>query len=183
VYEGSRTVTARVRVRDPHGGAATAAAAVTVDSTVPVLGRFRVSARTLLGRAARGPGRAVVGASATRPPRAARATTFRFWLSEPSAVSLRIDRALPGERVRGRCRGGRRDPAPPRVRCKRWRHVVTVRSRQPAGRGHLRFSGRVRGRRLAPGHYRATAAATDAVGNRSAPRRVRFRVVRPPRRT
>jgi DNA-binding beta-propeller fold protein YncE len=183
VYDGSRTVTAQVRVRDPHGGVATAGAAVTVDSTVPVLGRFGASARMLLGRAAPGRGRAVVGASATRPPRAARATTFRFWLSEPSGVSLRIDRALPGEHVRGRCRAGRRRSVPRRVRCIRPRHVVTLRRQQPAGRARLRFSGRVRGRRLAPGRYRATAEATDAVGNRSAPRTLWFRVVRPPRRT
>jgi DNA-binding beta-propeller fold protein YncE len=184
VYDGSRTLTAQVRVRDPHGGLATAGAAVTVDSTVPVLGAFEASARTLLGRAAPGRGRAAaVSASPTRPPRPARATTFRFWLSEPSALSLRIDRALPGWRVRGRCRAGRRRSIPPRVRCTRLRHVVTLRGQRPAGRGGLRFSGRVRGRRLVPGHYRATAAATDAVGNRSAPRTLRFRVVRPPRRS
>jgi DNA-binding beta-propeller fold protein YncE len=184
VYEGSRTLTAQVRVRDPHGGVGTAGAAVTVDSTAPVLGAFEASARTLLGRAAPGRGRAeAVSASPTRPPRAVRATTFRFWLSEPSALSLRIDRALPGRRVRGRCRGGRRRSIPPRVRCIRLRHVVTLSGQRLAGGGALRFSGRVRGRRLAPGHYRATAAATDAVGNRSAARTLRFRVVRPPPRT
>jgi hypothetical protein len=50
-----------------------------------------------------------------------------------------------------------------------------------AGANSVRFSGRlrVRGRTLslAPGRYRLTLVATDAAGNRSAARRVPFRVV------
>ena len=50
-----------------------------------------------------------------------------------------------------------------------------------AGPNSVRFSGRlrVRGRTLslAPGRYRLTLVATDAAGNRSAARRVPFRVI------
>jgi DNA-binding beta-propeller fold protein YncE len=178
VYDGSRTLTARVRVRDPHGGAATAGAAVTVDATPPALGGFGASRRTLLGRTTPAHRRA---AAPIRPPRAARSTRFGFWLSEPSAVSLRIGRGLRGRRSSGRCRPSRR-LAPRRIRCLRWRHVVTLRDQASAGREGLSFSGRVHGRRLVPGPYRAIAEATDAVGNRSLPQTVRLRVVRPPRR-
>jgi hypothetical protein len=43
--------------------------------------------------------------------------------------------------------------------------------------GSLRFSGRLHGRALRPGRYRARVVATDPAGNRSAPRRVAFRIV------
>lgn len=43
--------------------------------------------------------------------------------------------------------------------------------------GSLRFSGRVEGRALRPGRYRARVTATDPAGNRSAPRRISFRIV------
>ena len=47
-----------------------------------------------------------------------------------------------------------------------------------AGRNRKRFSGRIAGRRLSPGRYRAALVATDAAGNASKPKRVAFRVVK-----
>jgi hypothetical protein len=86
-----------------------------------------------------------------RPRR--RATAFRFALSEPADVRIVIRR-------RGRRIGaiGRAD--------------------RPLGANRIRFSGRLRGRALKPGRYVAVLSATDAAGNRSAPVRVRFRVLR-----
>ena len=49
--------------------------------------------------------------------------------------------------------------------------------RARAGARSLAFSGRVKGRTLKPGSYRMLVRATDAVGNRSAARTVRFKVV------
>ena len=46
-----------------------------------------------------------------------------------------------------------------------------------AGRQSLRFSGRLRGKPLKPGGYRATIVAVDSAGQASDPRRVSFRVV------
>ena len=46
-----------------------------------------------------------------------------------------------------------------------------------AGPGAVAFSGRLRGRALPLGRYRATYTASDASGNRSAPRRLFFRIV------
>ena len=50
--------------------------------------------------------------------------------------------------------------------------------RAKAGARSLAFSGRVKGRTLRPGSYRLVVRATDAAGNRSAARTVRFKVVR-----
>ena len=50
--------------------------------------------------------------------------------------------------------------------------------RSHVGRNSVRFSGRIKGRTLKPGSYRLRVTATDAAGNRSAARTVRFKVVR-----
>ena len=81
---------------------------------------------------------------------------FRFTLSEPATVRIRVERAFAGRGV------GR----------------LTQRDR-PAGRNTLAFSGRLRGRTLAPGRYRATISAVDRAGNRSAERRTGFTIRRP----
>ena len=46
------------------------------------------------------------------------------------------------------------------------------------GDNEHRFRGRIGGRYLSPGRYRLVATATDPAGNKSAPRRARFRIVR-----
>jgi hypothetical protein len=56
-----------------------------------------------------------------------------------------------------------------------------VRVRPPASATsvvRLRFSGRVAGRRLAPGSYRLRVVAVDGAGNTSAARTARFKIVR-----
>jgi hypothetical protein len=54
-----------------------------------------------------------------------------------------------------------------------------VRTSRPAGANRIPFTGRIGRRALARGRYVATLVATDAAGNASRPRTVRFRVVRP----
>jgi hypothetical protein len=100
----------------------------------------------------------VAGASAAG--RVRRGTKLRFDLSEAAAVTVAIQR-----------RKG-----------KRWRAVGSLTRPGQAGRNRIRFGGRLRGRALRPGRYRAVLRATDAAGNRSAAARVRFRVVRAPKR-
>ena len=174
LYADSRALTAHVRVSDPHRATATASAPLTVDATPPQLGAFGASARTLLGRK---PSRRKRAGSAAARPR--RTTTFRYGLSEPAAVAIRIERTLPGRRVRGSCRAPGRRKVPRRARCTRLRQTVVLRRQAVAGANVLRFACRVRGRRLVPGHYRATADAVDVVGNRSQPKTIRLRVVSP----
>jgi DNA-binding beta-propeller fold protein YncE len=118
-------------------------------------------------------------AAARGPSIAARiGSTVSYRLSEPAAVRFRVERALPGRRVGGRCvkptRSNRRAQ-----RCTRYR---TLRGgfthRGKAGRNKFKFSGRLRGRKLRPARYRLRAVATDPAGNRSRPQRSRFRILR-----
>jgi acid phosphatase type 7 len=90
------------------------------------------------------------------PPRG-RGTTFRYTLSEIAAVRFRIKRKVAG----------------------RYKTVGTFTDQGVAGKNRRRFRGRLNGKRLRPGYYRAGLVALDYVGNRSTPKRVRFRVVRP----
>jgi hypothetical protein len=85
-----------------------------------------------------------------RPHRGA--TKFRFTLSEPADVRIRFKR-------RGRSVGA----------LKR-RHLE-------AGANAITFSGRLRGHRLRAGRYVAVLTATDAAGNRSRARSIRFTVL------
>jgi hypothetical protein len=114
-------------------------------------------------------------------PRAFRArqgARVTYLLSEPAAVRFRVERALPGRRV------GRRCVAPYRSNRGRRRCTRYTTSRGSfahsgqTGTNSLRFSGRLRGRRLFPGSYRLVAIATDPAGHRSTPRRASFAIVR-----
>ncbi|WP_205695629.1 PKD domain-containing protein [Conexibacter sp. SYSU D00693] len=88
--------------------------------------------------------------------RTAKGLAFRFTLSRPSAVTVTIDRR----------------------RGKRWSRVGALpRKTLAAGRAKLSFSGRVKGKRLAPGRYRATLTAT-ADGRASSAVRLAFTVTR-----
>jgi streptogramin lyase len=106
---------------------------------------------------------------------ASRGTTFRYALSEAGGVQIVLARKRSGRRVRGRCveptRRNRR-----RSRCDRYVTVGTLRSTGQPGANTLRFTGRLDGRNLPAGTYRATAVATDAAGNVSRPSRVTFTV-------
>jgi hypothetical protein len=88
-----------------------------------------------------------------------------------------IQRARPGRRVKGRCvttrRSNRRRP-----KCTRFVGARRFAVSAVAGDNAKKFSGKIGRRALKPGRYRATLTATDAAGNVSAPRRLRFRVVR-----
>lgn len=105
-------------------------------------------------------------------------TSLSYALSEVASVRFRVERALRGRRVGGRCvkltRANRRAKA-----CTRYtlmRGGFTHRGK--AGRNRFRFSGRLAGRKLRAGRYRLRAVATDAAGNKSLSRRARFRIVR-----
>ena len=109
----------------------------------------------LLDRLRVGPRRFAAAVAARRKPR--RGTTFRYRLSEPARVKITI------ARKKGR----------------RFKRVGAVRAPGRLGGNRKRFSGKLYGRRLKPGAYRATAVGTDASGGRSRPRWVRFRIVSP----
>ncbi|HEV2813660.1 MAG TPA: hypothetical protein VGW10_10440, partial [Solirubrobacteraceae bacterium] len=65
-----------------------------------------------------------------------------------------------------------------RPRCTRLKRVGLLSRQSPAGASRVRFTGRVRGKALRPRPYRMLVRATDAAGNRSRSRTLRFRIVR-----
>ena len=139
-----------------------------VDRTPPLQGALRLSAATF--RAARsGPSARAAAGLGTR---------VRYFLSEPGSTRFRVERAVRGRRVGGRCVRTTRANAGNRP-CTRY---VLMRGsfsrRATAGTNRFRFTGRLSGRALKPGRYRLVARSTDAAGNRSSLGRVRFRIAR-----
>jgi Domain of unknown function (DUF4394) len=121
---------------------------------------------------------AAAGVRRTTRKRVARGTTFRFTLSESAKVRIAFKRRTGGRRVGGKCL------APTRARrnrraCTRYVAVGSISASGIAGPNSVKFSGRLKGRPLAVGSYRATLTATDAAGQRSGPTTLRFSIVRP----
>jgi uncharacterized repeat protein (TIGR01451 family) len=114
------------------------------------------------------------------PVAAARAhtgTRFVYTLSEQARVLFTIQRVLPGRRVGNRCvkptRANRR-----KKKCNRYKRLGRFTQDGSAGQNTKPWSGKIGRKKAAPGRYRATLRATDPTGNKSAPKRIRFRVVR-----
>lgn len=105
-----------------------------------------------------------------------RGTVFSFWLDQPATLKIAIQTTAPGRRVNGRCRS-----VSPRLRrrprCTRIVTLATLTRVAHVGRNRVPFSGRVRGRALGSGRYRAVFTAIDGAG-RSAPRTLHFKIVK-----
>jgi DNA-binding beta-propeller fold protein YncE len=107
-------------------------------------------------------------------------SSFRFRLSEAAAARIEVDRVRPGRKVGKRCE----KPTPnlsKHPRCKRFIGVGKTLNFQnrSAGANKIAFNGKVSGRALKPGIYRARITAKDAAGNSSTPKNARFTVLRP----
>lgn len=101
-----------------------------------------------------------------------------FNLSETATVTFSVEKGVTGRRVGGRC--VRRTRAN-RTRPKCVRYVLlagSFRTTGGAGLNGVRFTGRLRGRKLAVGQYKLVAVARDSAGNRSVTRKRNFRIVR-----
>ena len=104
-------------------------------------------------------------------------TRFRFRLSAPAMVTFSILRTAPGRRAKGQCRRPSRRLRSHR-RCIRHVGVGNFSAAGKRGRNRKRFSGRLNGRRLRAGSYRAVVVASSATGSRSRAKRVRFKITR-----
>ena len=125
-------------------------------------------------------------------------TSFSFNSSEAGVAVLTIQKRVKGMRVRIR---GRRRCVPQtrarlralrrsagsdaafrrrlrRSRCTAYKRIGSIRQTVSPGRNTIRFSGRIAGRRLRPGRYRALLVITDTAGNVSRVERINFRVLR-----
>jgi Tol biopolymer transport system component len=136
------------------------------DTIAPVISRLRMTHTRF----------AVARGRTPRIARVPRGTAFLFRLSENASTRITLQRELPGRLKGRRCVKPR--PGLRRKCTRRTRAGTLVRTKTKAGANRVRFTGRVGRKALRPGRYRATLVATDAAGNRSAPRRVKFRVVR-----
>jgi hypothetical protein len=101
---------------------------------------------------------------------------LRWQLSEAADIAVTIARPLPGRRSAKRCVAPTKRNAGGK-RCTRYRTIgrFTIRN-AAAGAGSRAFTGKLGKRTLKRGRYRATLIAIDAAGNRSAPKRIAFRI-------
>ena len=144
------------------------------DTRAPQFDGAIVLGSRVFAAAASGPSAQSAQRRRRRPPVG---TTVSFTLDEGARVLFTVQRRLPGRRVGRRCvRPTRRNRSA--RRCARYVARGTFTVAAVAGQNRFRFTGRTRGRRLAPGRYRLSAVARDAAGNASAARRAAFRIVR-----
>lgn len=136
------------------------------DTVKPVLGALSISPARFRARRS-GPSIA-----------AAVGSTVSYTLSETASVYFRVQRALAGRRVSGHCVRSKRSNRCAR-RCTRYRTLSgSFVHKGQTGSNKFRFTGRLAGRKLTPGNYRLRGRALDSAGNKSAARRIRFRIVR-----
>ena len=99
-------------------------------------------------------------------------TTFRYAVNEAGTVRFTIERKVRRVPIR-RCKNKR--PS-----CSfRFNRVGGLSQKAKAGASKLKWNGRLKGKPLPPGSYRATVVATDKAGGRSAPKTVGFRILSP----
>ncbi|MEN3280661.1 MAG: hypothetical protein V7607_1801 [Solirubrobacteraceae bacterium] len=142
-----------------------------VDVTAPTLKDYTLS-RATFAAVSKGASIAVAAAAKAKV-----GTSIRYALSEAATMAFRVERASGGRKVKGKCV----KPSSTNRRGKRCRRYValkgTVSHASGIGRNSLKFSGRWRGRKLAPARYALVATARDAAGNVSKPQRVSFKIV------
>lgn len=137
-----------------------------VDAVRPVVSRLVLRPKSFRAAARGGSVAAAIG------------TRVGYRLSEPARTRFTVERATTGRRVGRRCvKRNRRNAG--RRQCRRYeRQRGSFADSGERGTNSFRFTGRLRRHALRPGRYRLVAVATDAAGNRSAPKRTSFRIVR-----
>ncbi len=106
-------------------------------------------------------------------------TKISFRLSEPATVRLTIERRAQGRKSGRKCLAPRPTNRTARP-CVRWHKLRGQIDRAGVtGSNTFRFTGRLAGRKLAPGSYRAMSVAEDAARNRSVVARRAFGVLAP----
>lgn len=142
---------------------------VGTDRVAPALGGLALGTRRFAA-APRGP-----SVRAARRRAAKIGTTVGFTLSESSTVTFRVQRRKAGRKVRGKCR------RPTRANRRRARCDLALKGsfahKGKKGSSRLRFTGRLRGRKLARGSYVLVASSKDAAGNVSKVKRLKFTIV------
>ncbi|MET0685215.1 MAG: hypothetical protein ABW060_07860 [Solirubrobacteraceae bacterium] len=136
------------------------------DTTKPVLSGVKLSRK-----------RFRVGKKATPTAAAKRGTTIRFTVSEAATLRITVGRKAAGRKVKGRCKPASRKLRK-KPRCVRWVSRGTLTRAVPAGAGRVAFTGRVGRKALERGKHRFAVVAVDVAGNRSAPTKLKFKIVK-----
>jgi hypothetical protein len=160
-------------VTDPIGRQATASRTIEV-TAAPAAGGEPPPAPAVVDTVAPVLSQLSAAPSRARP---GKRISFHFQLTEPATIRIEIQRALPGRRDRGSCRKPSSRNRKGR-KCTRFKRTAVLGANGTAGQNSVSFSGRVSGRGLPPGRYRALISATDAAGNRSRTRAISFSVTR-----
>jgi hypothetical protein len=103
-------------------------------------------------------------------------TVFSFQLHDSATVQVALQTNAPGRRVRRSCRAASRRLRN-RPRCTRTITIATLTRSAHAGLNKVAFSGRIPGKALKPGRYRAAFTAIDGAGS-APPRSLSFTVVK-----
>jgi hypothetical protein len=117
---------------------------------------------------------ALTGAAAAK--RHKRGTVFSFQLDQAATVTIAIQMKARGRRVGRSCRA-ESQKLRQKPRCRRTITVATLMRSAHAGLNKVAFSGRVRGKALAPSRYEIAFTAVDSAGA-SPPKTLSFTIVR-----
>ncbi len=173
-------------VTDADGIARSAIAQVTVGAVPPggggagdagTGGGGRTGAegvQLILDRVSLGRTRFVAGAKVD----AGHGTALSLRLSRDATVTVTIDRARPGRRVKGACRAGARRG----VRCTAYKREGVITASLPAGSGRIPIAGTIGRKKLATGTHRLTVRAASADGAKTAAKTLTFTITKAKRR-
>jgi hypothetical protein len=113
--------------------------------------------------------------SRRRPPVG---TTFSFSLNERARATLRFSRLAPGVKLHGKCIHHAANTKQ-RPRCTQSHAAGTLTLAAHPGTNHVRFQGNLGPtRKLTPGHYTLTIAASDSAHQTTTSRALAFTIVR-----
>jgi hypothetical protein len=148
------TYTVAVRATDGASNVASVTAQVVVkDKTPPVISHASLSHKSFKAR---------------------HGTKVRFKLSELATVKFTVTHKVAGRRSGKHCISTHSHRIPKRLRCKLTKTVTTSTHRSLGAGAHtLSFK-----HKLAPGSYQLVITATDPAGNKGAPRRLKFKIIR-----
>lgn len=155
IYNGQTTLC-------PGGSTATATAAA---DTLPDLGQVRAQPKKFLAK--------------PKPKAKGKfGTTFKYSLSEAGTVRFKLERKKVGRLVGKKCKPVTKGNQG-KKKCALFKLLGNRSQKATAGPNRLKWDGRLKGKPLPPGAYRATVVATDSAGGRSAAKTVGFRILSP----
>jgi hypothetical protein len=110
--------------------------------------------------------------------KAKKGSAIKFNLNKPAVVNIAVARSTVGRRVGARCRATTKANRK-RPKCTRLVVAGLLSRTGTAGSNTSKFHGRVGGKLLKPGHYRASATALDSALQGSALAKASFKVKKP----